>query len=639
MGKTLAPFLVLVRAGACLGLLALAVSCTRPPPVDVLGGFAGPIGSIPEAWKEEPVVVLSDTAAIRLLPGKEGNLVQHRQATWYYVNRRNPNLLEEMAVMDFQSIETLPGIKAAAWYPEGGSWSPGALEIRRERHAEEVLHSSDRYVSSFRFPKYVQGMLIRVEITRTYTRPEFLKSELMRDSYPALAKTVILSLPKGWAVKHGLANAEGLPLDTARTETETGRILAVTARNLAKMEARSMPRNPETWFAALHFSLPARGDRSLSWAELGDAYLASIAPAFENTPELERLAAGLPRESPDSLIRRVYTVLRGRIRYHADLEILHSFVPRKAGAVLSKGYGDCKEMSTLMAQLLRIKGTGGVKVGVALVSTPGSLQVVEPYPSLGGFNHMVVYAETPDGGIRYYDPTVKHGDPADSYYDLIDRTSLVLRPGASALKAVPMAAGFQNRVETRSAIRRDPAGKGWNLAGTIRLEGHCAFSMIPVLNAAVGEEKTPLLKAFLKQLFAVDARDARIVAGTGRSIEVAYEASFNSNYLSMDKGGLLMAWPSLYGGDVRFSSVDVEGPRHVPKFEQSDSWEIPSGFDELEKTDLDHPVGRGRWTRKGAFVHRAYAAGAAVIPAEERDGMSEYTRLKNKFARATLWRR
>ncbi len=626
-----------LRAAGCLAFAALLPGCTAPQKADRAAEFRDAVAAIPKEWSEEPVVVLSDSVDIRFVPGKDGNRVRRRQATWYYVQRRNPTALEHIVVPEYLSIETPASIEATAYWPGpgGGSWSPGALDMARVRQAEEPLHSSDRYLTGFRFPKYVQGMIIRLAVDRTYTHPEFLKSEILRDDYPSLSKVVTLELPAGSGIKHGFLNPEGLRVDSARSADGASQTLTLRAGRLAKLDARTMPRNPEAWYGALHFSLPAKGARSLSWQELGDAYLAAIAPAFETSPELEKLAADLPRAQPDSLIRKVYSVLRGRIRYHADLEILHAFVPRKAGEVLAKGYGDCKEMATLMIQILRNKGVKGV--GVALVSTPGTLSVVEEFPTLGGFNHMIVYAKGPDGSIRHFDPTVKHGDPEDSYYDLIGRTALILEDGASRLRPVAMAPGFRNRVETRNAIRN--GRQGWSLVGSIRLEGQCAFSLLPALNAAMGEEKVPLLKACLKELFAVDAAEASLVETGDRSIEISYRAPFLSNYLSMDKGGFLMSWPSLYGGDVRFTSVDLEGPRHLQKFEQADSWEIPSGFDDLEKADLEHSLARGKWSRKGDRVLRTYASDAGVVPPENRGLLAEYLARRNTFVRATLWHR
>jgi hypothetical protein len=644
MGKAKKPFLRL--SGSCLGALATLVlmfACAMPPRINRVKEFSGAIASIPPAWKEEPIIVLSDSVTLKFVAGNGtgGNQVRHRQTTWYYVNRRNPNVLEQIVVADFQSIERVPDIQATAYYPDGGSWSVGSMGIPRERYTEEGLYSSERYISGVHFPSYVEGMLIRLEVDRTYDRPEFLTSELLRDNYPSLERIISLSLPKGSGIKHGLVNPESLKVTTSLAETGTEQTLTVKAMNLQKLEMASIPRDPETWLAALHMSIPAKGLTSLSWTELGDTYLATVGESFRSTPELEKLAAGLKQQNPDSLIRNVYSLLRSRIRYHADLEKLHAYVPRPAGEVLAKGYGDCKEMSTLMTELLRMKG---VHAGVALVSTPGILQVVDAYPSLGGFNHMIVYVEGANGEIRFFDPTVKHGDPADSYYDLIDRTALVLKEKGSALKTVPMGPGYRNHVETRSTIRKgtgvqSAGAQNWALIGSIRLEGQCAFSLLPLLNAFQGEEKKPLLKSYLKEMFSVDATDCRVASAGDRIIEVTYEASFNSNYLAMDKGGLLMTSPSLFGGDVRFSAVSVEGPRYVGKFDQSDSWDIPAGFDDLEKNDLDHPLGHGKWVRKGGNIQRTFASDVNVVPAEKRDYMSDYVRKKNRFVRATLWRR
>jgi hypothetical protein len=292
-------------------------------------------------------------------------------------------------------------------------------------------------------------------------------------------------------------------------------------------------------------------------------------------------------------------------------------------------------MSALLVQILRLKG---IQAGLALISTPGALQVVEDFPSLGGFNHMIVHVRGP-GGIRFLDPTVKSGHPSDSYYPVIDRTVLILEDGASALAKVPRGPDYRNRVETRNAIRKAADGQGWTLGGRIRLEGHCAFKLLPTLHAAMGEEKGPLLKSVLKELFAVDATTARLVSETDRILEVEYEASFNTHYLGMDRGGLLMAWPSLYGGDVRFTSLDREGPAHTTRFEQNDSWEIPSGFEELEREDLDHAMGRGQWARQGGRVRRTFSSQEMEVPAERRERLSEYMKARQRFARAAIWRK
>jgi hypothetical protein len=611
------------------------IACAPRATVDRLAGIRSGIDSIPEAWKEEPVVVLSDSIRLELTPRESGNLLIRRQSTWFYVNRRNPNILEEFGIMDFENIEGPVSVNASAYYPDGKAWHLDAMSIRRERTVEGKYPSKNRFRTRFGLPRYLQGMLIRLESTRTYTRPEFLKTEIMRADFPTLAKTLILSTPPGSDIRIGFSNPESLSVDTARTGSESGPLFIASARKLPKLDPRTMPREPETWLAALHFSLPPRGARSFTWKELGDDYLRTIRESMAMTPEMEKLAATVAHKDPDTVATRFLALMRSRIRYHLDVDKLHAFVPRPAGYVLSQGYGDCKEMSTLMAVMLRKKG---VRAGMALVSPPGFFQVLDAYPTLGGFNHMVVYIEVPGKPVRFFDPTVQWGDPDDSYFPIIDRTALLLEEGRSRLVKVDADKGFRNRVETSSSIVKDVSGKDWRLEGSIKLEGLCAFNLFPLLESAKGDESIPFLKIYLKEVFGVQAATCRATSNPDRSaIAIEYGASFTANYLDMDKGGLLVNLPSLYGGEVRYSALEFEGPRYFRQLEQTDAWKVPAGFGEFTAEVLEDDLGRGTWKREGSTLKRNFTGRNADVAAAERPRAANYVQRRTKFSRATLW--
>ncbi len=615
----------------------LLCACAGGPKIDRLAEFRGRIDSVPEAWRDEPVVILSDSIRITFKPGPEGNHVLRRQSTWYYVNARNPNVLERIGLSDFENIEGPAAVAVSAFYPDGESWRQPAYQAARRRADDGESSSSNRFVTSVALPRYLKGMLIRLDVDRDYTRPEFLKTEMLRNDVPCLAKTLLLTTPADADLRIGLTDPEGIPVDSARLRTPEGSLLTVSASNLAKLDARTMPRDPETWFAALHFSLPPRGIRSYTWKELGDDYLASIRESMAMTPGMEKLAATFPDKDPDTLAARILTALRARIRYHADEDKLHAFVPRPAGQVLSIGYGDCKEMATLMALLLRKQGA---HAGMALVSPPGVFQVLEAYPSLGGFNHMVVWLETPGKPARFFDPTVPYGDPGDSYFPIIDRTALLLEDGKSRLVRVSAAKGFRNLVETQSAIVKDASGKDWRLEGNIRLEGLCAFNLFPMLASARGDESVPFLKEFLKEAFGLMATRCRAVTNPDRSsIAIDYGAAFTSNYLELDKGGLLVNQPSIYGGEVRYTTLDFEGPRHFTQLDQSDAWSVPAGFGDFKAEALDHDLGKGKWKWEANTLKRTYANRSAEVTAGERARAAEFVKRKTRFARATLWRK
>ncbi len=625
-----------LQIGILLLIAGFIISCSLAPPFDPIRAFSHSLDSLPLDWKEEPVIVLADTVTIQFQVEQSKNRAFHHQSTWYRVNRRQPGILEQIVLSDFQSIENLPRIQVTAYFPNGDKWRAGQMDIARKLSEQEGIYSSNQYVSIIHVPQYQAGMLLHIQVDREYYRPEFLNSELVRSSFPALTRSISLSLPKGADIKHNLINPESLVVKGEQWDTEKTQTFGITAVNLPKIEVASTPRNPETWFAGMHFSFPAEGFQSLSWSDLGRDYRASIVNSFKATPELEKIVQNLSSENPDTLTKQIYGMVRNRIRYHADLGTLYSFIPRTANEVFTKGYGDCKEMATLLTTLLQIKG---IHAGVALVATPGYRQVLEGYPSMGGFNHMIVYVEGKKGEIHFFDPTVKWGDPANSYYDLLDRTAFVLKEGESQLKVITMGKDYLNRVETKSNLSKSEVNNNWNRKGIIRLEGYSAFSMIPFLDNAHGEETMPLLKSYLKEMFSVEASSCRVDAVSNQAIEISYEGSFNANYLTMDKGGLNLSSPSLYGGDMRFSSIKIEGPRYVYRLEQKDNWEVPAGFEELEKVDLDHALGKGKWIRKGNSIQRSFESVATVLPPDNENTFPKYIQQKNRFVKGILWHR
>ena len=286
-----------------------------------------------------------------------------------------------------------------------------------------------------------------------------------------------------------------------------------------------------------------------------------------------------------------------------------------------------------------MSGAGGVRAGMALVSPAGYFQVLPEYPTLGGFNHMVVYLSVPGKPIRFFDPTVDHGDPNDSYFPIIDRVALVLEPGNSRLVRIEADKDFRNRIETRSTILPEGSGKEWRLEGRIRLDGLCAFQLFPTLEAIRGDANIPFLKQYLREVFGVQAATCKASSDPDRTtISIEYRAPFTANYLDLDKGGLLVNQPSLFGGEARYTTLDFEGPRHFTQVEQSDVWQLPAGFAEIKADALDHTMGNGSWKRTGSVLKRTYAGRNAHIAQSQRSTAADYSQRKAKFARATLWR-
>jgi transglutaminase-like putative cysteine protease len=176
------------------------------------------------------------------------------------------------------------------------------------------------------------------------------------------------------------------------------------------------------------------------YAELGRAYGALSTPKVVVTPKVTELADRLTAGEQDKReqVRKIYEWVNSNIRY-IGLELGDStMVPHDVDAILTYGYGDCKDHDLLMRALLKAKGitTQSVLLNAlndyTLTSVPTFFQldhVITYVPDMNLFLDSTALA-TPFGVLPYQE----YGKPA-IYVDANGAkqgTMPVLQPGVAA---------------------------------------------------------------------------------------------------------------------------------------------------------------------------------------------------------------
>jgi hypothetical protein len=360
-----------------------------------------------------------------------------------------------------------------------------------------------------------------------------------------------------------------------------------------------------------------------------------IEHAFAPSSAIAELAASMGSRTAGETVDSAFAVIRDRIRYVARLDEIHAIVPRPAREVLARGYGDCKEISALLKALLARRG---IEVNLALVATRGRKQVIDRVPTLGGFDHVVVYREEPDSTLRFYDAVNKYAAPRNSHLHLVGQKVLLLSRGGSRLTVIPSPADFLNRIVSRSTIERTAAGERWRITGTIRLLGYAAYRLFPLLEDLRDEEVHPFLCSYLDEAFRIAPTSTAITLAGQDTIDISFQGPFQRQYVDIEEGGFVLNCPSVFGGDVRFTTLDYEGPRFFQGFEQKDTWVLPAGFTDLEARRVEHALAHGGWELEGKELTRRFRLETTQIPPERRKEVSELLRQKTSFAKTTIWR-
>lgn len=130
----------------------------------------------------------------------------------------------------------------------------------------------------------------------------------------------------------------------------------------------------------------------------------------EPTPAVRRKAAELAAGAADEteIMRRLLHFVGNEITYQSLPFFQSAHVPRQAGDVLEDRFGDCKDKSCLLIALARAAGIANCRFALTTPWAPPGIRFL-PSPR---FNHVVVTRSGGADAASWYDPTIRHADPA-----------------------------------------------------------------------------------------------------------------------------------------------------------------------------------------------------------------------------------
>ena len=280
--------------------------------------------------------------------------------------------------------------------------------------------------------------------------------------------------------------AEGWGPERFRLEEQPGRVRvvgeglpAVEPPPLAPGDAASAPVLRYGWDGVGTWDAVARWYQSLLEG-LGSGPSPGVAA------QARRLTEGLstPRQRLDALLSHA----AGKVRYVAVEMGIGGWVPSPPPETLGRGWGDCKDKSLLLVEML---GVAGIEAHPALILSGRSERIDRDFPSPGQFNHAIVAVpvEGQDVAVEAVDP-VAGGflflDPTDE-----DGTSRWLSPPVQDQEALVVAGERSALVRTPGLFRHDLRELRVDL--DLDAEGGAAGSATLVLAGRYGDRFRKLL--------------------------------------------------------------------------------------------------------------------------------------------------
>ncbi len=159
-------------------------------------------------------------------------------------------------------------------------------------------------------------------------------------------------------------------------------------------------------------------------AELAAAYARLLRPALALDAESRAAAAAAvgDRTETEAVVAALFEHVQRRVRYVAVELGAHAWQPHPAHETHRRGFGDCKDMASLLIALLAERG---IDAGLALVRTRGLGPRPDGFWGLGAFDHAVVWV--PAIG-RFLDPTPGRAGPAELPAPVLGADTLIVHP-------------------------------------------------------------------------------------------------------------------------------------------------------------------------------------------------------------------
>jgi transglutaminase-like putative cysteine protease/tetratricopeptide (TPR) repeat protein len=215
----------------------------------------------------------------------------------------------------------------------------------------------------------------------------------------------------------------------------------------------------------------AAGDE---WSALAQSYWSELARKLAPEASVKALAQRLTQgrtgreEKIHALLRHTYD---GYV--YKPIEFgRRARIPNTAGETVRKKYGDCKDHSVLLRQLLEAIG---VPAQLALVNTDDPVD--EDLPSLDQFDHMIVFVPDERGGGVFYDGTDKSLDVrVHPPLGLSERRALVLDPERPRFESIPGYAPDSSRVRVDRRARLTAEGR-LGVSESVEFTGYYASAL------------------------------------------------------------------------------------------------------------------------------------------------------------------
>ncbi len=317
----------------------------------------------------------------------------------------------------FSSFSDIKDLKASSYVFDGKKYIKNVITNFTESDDVGVSFYDDSKKITFFYEGLKEGVKTDVSYTRVIKNPRFLSSYFFGDRFPIIKNKLTIQIDNAIQLdlkKFGFEKIEGLLFSKKTGKKQTKYIWELS--NSAKIDLESDAPNfrkrlPSIVPIITSFKTNNGEEKVISGGvqELYNWYYSLALNSEEGIVDkvLESLVKELVKNKDSDIekVRAIYYCVQENIKYIAFEYALGGFVPRTANTVFSRKYGDCKDNSSILKEMLKIAGLKGYLTWIGTRSIPFTYAEL-PTPSVD--NHMIMSYVSNNGKVYFLDATGRY---------------------------------------------------------------------------------------------------------------------------------------------------------------------------------------------------------------------------------------
>lgn len=389
-----------------------------------------------------------------------------------------------------------PKLTATVTRPDGSVYTldPKTLEVSGTSDRDTQTFSDRRQVRG-PLPALVVGAVVETVIEHTEHTANFEGGGIAEFYFgswsPVQRSRATLKAPADLPLNYEVKGMELQPVRTVQGGMQT----LVFEVNNPKRWTNSQPnRPPENYYSALPGLLASVAD---DWHSIATAYAETVQQRLRAPPTLPLPSDTGPERN--DIITAALSALHNKVRY-TGLELgASALIPALPTEVLNRGYGDCKDKSTLLVGMLRERG---IEAHVALLYSGPGPAVLPAVPTISQFNHAVVFV--PGARPLWLDATVPHQPVDDIPISLQGRLALIAARDTKGLVRIPELGASASRYFERREVHMADFGAG-RVAESSWGQGQMARNLRYRYENAKQADLESSLKGYVERSYGADA--------------------------------------------------------------------------------------------------------------------------------------